>query len=368
MTGGGPGGPLPFRVYVDSGLVFLCIVALSPVCPLIAPFGFIYFWLFTPILRWLLIFVYRPDYDGGGLRWPLIHEMLISAMIVAQVLLCAMLSLKGGLRWPLIHEMLISAMIVAQVLLCAMLSLKGAFGPGVFALLSVVPTLIFNSAVKERFSKSYEDAGLLQTSQLDGWDTNTTENDREEFRSWLVDCHKASFVPVCIAGLDNCYTATPAVVLPDKRRNDTDTDDIDSDFMRNPYNSRIDSTIFQVRDEVLVPTLIFNSAVKERFSKSYEDAGLLQTSQLDGWDTNTTESDREEFRSWLVDCHKASFVPVCIAGLDNLNTAAPAVVLPDEKGVDTEDIESDLMPNLHLNQSQRGDISEESLHYAVKGI
>jgi len=214
MTGGGPGGPLPFRVYVDSGLVFLCIVALSPVCPLIAPFGFIYFLLFTPILRWLLIFVYRPDYDGGGLRWPLIHEMLISVLIVAQVLLFVQINLKG------------------------------AYGPAFLALLSVVPTLIFNSAAKKRFSKSYEDAGLLQTSHLDGWDTNTSENDREEFRLWLVDCHKASFVPVCIAGLDNRYTATPAVVLPDKRRNDTDTDDIDSDFMRNPYNSRIDSTTF----------------------------------------------------------------------------------------------------------------------------
>ena len=35
----GPGGPMPFRIYVDSGVVFLCIVALAPACPLVAPAG-----------------------------------------------------------------------------------------------------------------------------------------------------------------------------------------------------------------------------------------------------------------------------------------------------------------------------------------
>ena len=35
----GPGGPLPFRIYVDSGAVFLCVVALAPACPLVAPAG-----------------------------------------------------------------------------------------------------------------------------------------------------------------------------------------------------------------------------------------------------------------------------------------------------------------------------------------
>jgi hypothetical protein len=38
-TRSGPGGPLPFRIYVDSGVVFLCIVALAPACPMVAPTG-----------------------------------------------------------------------------------------------------------------------------------------------------------------------------------------------------------------------------------------------------------------------------------------------------------------------------------------
>ena len=44
-----------------------------------------YYLVFSPVLRWLLIFVQRPEYDGGGKRWPLLHEILISSMIVAQV-------------------------------------------------------------------------------------------------------------------------------------------------------------------------------------------------------------------------------------------------------------------------------------------
>jgi hypothetical protein len=36
----------------------------------------------------------------------------------------------------------------------------------------------------------------------------------------LVDCHKASYVPICLAGVDNFLTAEPAVVVPTS--NDTD--------------------------------------------------------------------------------------------------------------------------------------------------
>ena len=35
----GPGAALPFRIYVDCGFVLLCILALAPVCPLVAPAG-----------------------------------------------------------------------------------------------------------------------------------------------------------------------------------------------------------------------------------------------------------------------------------------------------------------------------------------
>jgi hypothetical protein len=81
----GPGGPPPYRIYIDSGTVFLCTVALGPVCPTIAPFAFLYFCVMNPLLRWMLIFVYRPKYDGGGNKWPILHDVIISTLILSQV-------------------------------------------------------------------------------------------------------------------------------------------------------------------------------------------------------------------------------------------------------------------------------------------
>lgn len=183
--GGGPGGPLPFRIYVDSGAVFLCVVALAPACPLVAPAGMLYYLVFSPVIRWLLIFVQRPEYDGGGKRWPILHEILVSSMVVAQVLLTTMMVLKKG------------------------------YGPALVASLPIFPTYVFGQIAKERFLRCYNDAGLVQTSHLDGWDESKPMSpaEREEFRKWLVDCHKASYIPICLAGIDSNLTAEPAVVL-----------------------------------------------------------------------------------------------------------------------------------------------------------
>jgi hypothetical protein len=54
---------------------------------------------------------------------------------------------------------------------------------------------------------------------LDGWDVNepTSMKIREEYRSFLVDAHKAAYVPVCIAGSSDVVTAEPAVVIPTDR-------------------------------------------------------------------------------------------------------------------------------------------------------
>lgn len=62
--------------------------------------------------------------------------------------------------------------------------------------------------------QSYRDAGLLQTSQLDGWEHTETMDSREKYRRWLVDCHKASYVPICLSGGDDFLTVQPAVVVP----------------------------------------------------------------------------------------------------------------------------------------------------------
>ena len=41
--------------------------------------------------------------------------------------------------------------------------------------------------------------------------------DREKYRNWLVDCHKASYVPICLSGGEDFLTVQPAVVVPTSR-------------------------------------------------------------------------------------------------------------------------------------------------------
>jgi hypothetical protein len=99
------------------------------------------------------------------------------------------------------------------------MALRKAIFPACLVALAIVPTLMFNSKTKATFEQSFADAGLLQTSRLDGWDTlqSKSQAQREEYRRWLVDCHKASFVPICLAGSDNVLTVEPAVVLSSHR-------------------------------------------------------------------------------------------------------------------------------------------------------
>ena len=187
VVGGGPGGPIPYRIYIDSGVVFLCIVTLAPASPLVAPFALLYFLYCSPLWRRNCLFVYRPKFDSGGSRWPFLSEIFI---------------------W---------SMFVGQVLLTTMMALKEAVGPAIFAALPIIPTLFFRKMSRHRFLRSYMDAGLLQTSLLDGWDTSVPLDieKREEFRQFLVDSHKAAYIPICIAGgASTILTAEPALTMP----------------------------------------------------------------------------------------------------------------------------------------------------------
>lgn len=193
MRGGGAGGRIPYRILVDSGVVLLSTLALAPAAPITALFAALFFIVVNPLLRWLVIFVYRPQFDGGGVRWPTLFEMCISCLLAGQILLATMMLLKV------------------------------AIGPAICAGLQIIPTLIFRKTAINRFLRAYNDAALLQTSLLDGWDTENpmSAESREEFRRFLVDAHKAAYIPACMAGTntDRIITAEPAMVIC------TETDD-----------------------------------------------------------------------------------------------------------------------------------------------
>jgi hypothetical protein len=93
-----------------------------------------------------------------------------------------------------------------------MMAIKRTYGIAIMAGMAILPTFYFDVLCKDRFLRSYEDSGLLQTSELDGWnvDEATSMNEREEFRKFLVDCHRASYIPICVNGDGNVLTAEPA--------------------------------------------------------------------------------------------------------------------------------------------------------------
>jgi hypothetical protein len=92
--------------------------------------------------------------------------------------------------------MCISATYLAILLLTVQMALKQAAGPAGAAALTAFPLYFFQTSTKYRFLRAFEDAGLLQTSLLDGWDTAAeySMEKREEFRRFLVDAHKAAYV------------------------------------------------------------------------------------------------------------------------------------------------------------------------------
>jgi len=189
---------------VNSSVIFLCVVALAPLCPMVAPFSMLCFLFITPLLKWGHIFVYRPTFDAGGMRWPLLHNILMISIIVSQILLAISFFLKK------------------------------AFLVAIICTFSLIPTWTFKSVCKDTFEQSYNDAALLQTSELDGWNVQeeTSMTERERYRKWVVDCHKASYVPVCVNAEDNFLTSEPAVVIPTER-----DQDIDPFHPRPPVNS-----------------------------------------------------------------------------------------------------------------------------------
>lgn len=158
---------------------------------MIGPFSFLYNVFIAPMLRWLLVFGYRPTFDGGGDKWPYLHHMIITSLLLGQL--------------------------ITGVTLCT----KGNALEGFFILFLMIPTLVYNNIIFEKFNRPFQDAALLQSCRMySGTDDPTAKTrswlQREEYRRWLVDCHKASYLPTCLSGAEtNLLTTEPAMVLVD---------------------------------------------------------------------------------------------------------------------------------------------------------
>lgn len=145
---------------------------------------------------------------------------------------------SGGERWPFLSDMLITSLFMGQFLLTLQMVLREAYGPALIAACPAVPTYLTRNYLIKRFRRAYDDAGLLQTSLLDGWDNTipTSVESREAFRQFLVDAHKAAYIPVCIAGgATNILTAEPAVVIPSENDDLLGYGDLATNDLSNGY-------------------------------------------------------------------------------------------------------------------------------------
>ncbi len=121
------------------------------------------------------------------------------------------------------HNVFVS--LFEQVVVTLTFLLKGNYVAGIILGLCLIPTLIFNSIVLEKFSRPFRDASLRFTGKIykRAYEDHEDEDpwrEREEFRCWLVDCHKASYLPTCLSGdgTKSLLTAEPAIVVPKPKR------------------------------------------------------------------------------------------------------------------------------------------------------
>lgn len=247
--GGGPGGPTPYRMFVDSGVVLMCCVALGPASPLVAPAALMYFSFCEPLLRRNCIFVYRQRYDDGGLRWTFIFDMIISALVVSQLLMSLQMTLKT------------------------------AYGCSVFSALAIPTTIYFQWSVKKRYKPSFENTALLRTTLLDGKDSldDMTLDRREEHRQFLVDAHKAAYIPACIAGTESASVMvdTPAVVVKDRIIDSKGSQDSsDSESVVPPRDPLASSARSNSGGVVSAP-----ARLKPRLKKASSTAGRVRKSE-----------------------------------------------------------------------------------------
>ena len=143
--------------------------------------------------------------------------------------------------------------------------LKNAYLVAIITALSIIATSTFKKICEETFEQSYNDAALLQTSELDGWnvDEEMSFEERERYRKWAVDCHKASYVPVCVNAEDDYLTSEPAVVIPTQNEmdNQSTTNGMDSNEFRDQSSSSSPKTYGRQRTSTLDS---YNSFLSQR--------------------------------------------------------------------------------------------------------
>ncbi|EWM27857.1 early-responsive to dehydration 4 [Nannochloropsis gaditana] len=77
-------------------VVFLALVTYSTVAPLVSLFALLFFALAYPVYVHQLMYVYQPTSHTGGTQWPIVSGCCVAALLLQQVLLLGIFSIKRG--------------------------------------------------------------------------------------------------------------------------------------------------------------------------------------------------------------------------------------------------------------------------------
>lgn len=213
VQGGGHGGPLPYRDYVDSSVVVICSLTFCIISPLVTVASAIYFLIAIPCYRRQALFVNRPSFIDGASRFTFLSNCVMGSLYTAVVFSGVTFFFKN---------------MFIQSLLC---------------FLTIFPLVDFQKSIFKSFGVPFKDVGLMQAGLIrdtpttatagmagmagtsnyhstrkskqeedDNNDETEEEGIRERYRSWLIDAHKAAFVPICLLGSKEAVgvlTSTP---------------------------------------------------------------------------------------------------------------------------------------------------------------
>lgn len=84
----------PTAVFADGFLVMLVTLTFAPIAPLVCYFTGFFFLVAEIVYRRQVLFVYKPMSFGHGAYWPRLYKFMIVALVVAQLTLIGLLSLK----------------------------------------------------------------------------------------------------------------------------------------------------------------------------------------------------------------------------------------------------------------------------------
>ncbi|ORZ15274.1 hypothetical protein BCR42DRAFT_376416 [Absidia repens] len=81
-----------------SILVFFFTIALlySAMAPLILPFALMYFTIASLVYKYMLMYIYVTKMESGGKMWPVLFQTINVGVVLFQVIMIIVLSLKGG--------------------------------------------------------------------------------------------------------------------------------------------------------------------------------------------------------------------------------------------------------------------------------